>query len=508
MNQRSPRLLFVAIMALVLTTTNRSQAGTLPRPHITQLQTVSSSSLRLRWDAVAEGTSEIRVYRDNQLLATLPATAREFRDSGLTPSTVYSYILAAQVGEEEIRSPPVADITRLPNETTRETISTYDIVVAGATPGGIAAALTAARRGHRVALVSPSPWLGGMMTGGLGRTDFGSMKSSGGLFKAFTEQVLRYYSTTYGADSPQVKASRNGYYFEPRVAKWVFHQMLSEQPNITVMLNHHTRDVVKQDQRVTALYVLDRPRMIRKTIKARVFIDATYEGDLAAQAGAAYRIGREDKTEFNEEHAGELFWNPVRRQVVFGSGRGDRKVQAYNYRLCLTREENNRYPFPPPSQYDRNRYVTLLPDIANGRLKNLEQVLSILPLPNQKFDANNHPLGNPSSDLIGGSDAYPEADLWQREPMDEAHRQHILGLLYFVQRDNAVPETFRLEVQRWGLAYDEFPDNNRFPHAALCARRTAHRGALSFQRKRCPLRFAPSPPQLSPRQHRRRRLSH
>ncbi len=396
-------------------------------------------------------------------MAALGGEAREFKNSGLTPNTVYSYAVAAVGGAGEVLSPPISDATRLPNETTRETRAAFDVVVVGATPGGIAAALSAARLGEKVALVSPSPWLGGMMTGGLTRTDFGSMKSSGGLFKEFADNVRHYYATTYGPDSPQLKASRDGYYFEPRVAKWVFGRMLAGQPNLSVMLDHHSRDVKKQGNRVSALYVIDRPRMIRKTLGAKVFIDATYEGDLAAQSGAAYRIGREGKGEFGEEHAGELFWDPLQRRVQFGSGKGDRKVQAYNYRLILTQRADNLTPFPAPKSYDRNRYLTLLPDIASGRIKSLEQVMSILPLPAGKFDANNHPLGNPSTDLIGGSDSYPEADLWEREALAQAHRDHILGLLYFVQNDPDVPLSFRQEAGRWGFASDEFVDNNHFP---------------------------------------------
>ncbi|MCS6863086.1 MAG: FAD-dependent oxidoreductase, partial [Abditibacteriales bacterium] len=109
------------------------------------------------------------------------------------------------------------------------------------------------------------------------------------------------------------------------------------------------------------------------------------------------------------------------------------------------------------------RYLTLIPDIHSGRLKGMDPVLSILPIPNDKFDANNHPLGNPSSDLIGGADEYPEADLWQREEIAEAHKQHILGLLYFLQNDPEVPEWFRHEARRWGLPADEFVDNGHFP---------------------------------------------
>src|SRR5690606_13675356 len=132
----------------------------------------------------------------------------------LAPNTVYSYAVGAIGDAGEVLSQPISDTTRLPNEAKRETRTAFDVVVVGATPGGIAAALSAARLGNKVALVSPSPWLGGMMTGGLSRTDFGSMKSSGGLFKEFVDNVRRYYETTYGVDSPQLKASRNGYYFE------------------------------------------------------------------------------------------------------------------------------------------------------------------------------------------------------------------------------------------------------------------------------------------------------
>lgn len=461
----------VTVLAFLLTLQSQSWSQPTPlsvaqaafRPIVTRLSALSASAFLLQWEAPDEGVTSVRIYRDGQLVATLPGASREFRDDGLKAATVYSYSVATLRGDEEIRSRLVSDTTRLPNEGKRITREKFDIVVAGATPGGIAAALTAARFGDKVALLSPSLWIGGMMTGGLTRTDFGSMKSSGGIFKEFVDRTLRFYTATYGAGSLQVKACREGYYFEPRVAKWIFHQMLAEQPNLTLFLDHHSRDVVKQGSRVTEIYVLDKPRMIRKIFAAQVFIDATYEGDLAAQTGAAYRIGRESKDEFGEAHAGELFWEPTAREVKFGSGKGDRKVQAYNYRLCLTTQPDNVQPVALPASYDRNRYVTLIPDIKTGRVKSMEQALSILPLPNDKFDANNHPLGNPSSDLIGGADNYPESDVWAREPIIEAHRLYVLGLLYFLQNDSEVPEKFREAARRWGLAADEFVDNEHFP---------------------------------------------
>jgi hypothetical protein len=443
----------------------------LAEPAISRLAAVSPTAFKLQWRLVTDGAPPppgslpdgFRIYRDGAPLATVGASVRCYLDSGLKPATVYRYTVAALFGSREIASRPQGDITRLAGSTNRETVAYFDVVVAGATPGGIAAALTAARLGDSVALVSPSPWLGGMRTGGLSRTDFGSLGSAGGLFLEFTQRVLSYYTATYGADSSQVKACRNGYYFEPHVAKWVFTAMLAEQPGITVMLDHSTRDVMKNGNRVTAVYVLDRPRMMRKTLVAPVFIDATYDGDLAAQAGAAYRIGREGRADFNEEHAGEIFWDPVKSSITMGSGEGDRKVQAYNYRLTLTTKADNAHITGAPPGYDRSRYLTLLPDIASGRLKNLQQVLSILPLPGDKFDANNHPRGNPSSDLIGGSDSYPEADHDERSAIATAHRRYLLGLLYFVQHDAAVPAAFAADARRFALADDEYLDNGRFP---------------------------------------------
>jgi len=202
---------------------------------------------------------------------------------------------------------------------------------------------------------------------------------------------------------------------------------------------------------------------VRAVVRAPVFIDASYEGDLAALAGAPYRVGREGRDETGEPHAGKLWWNVWERRVVEVVGTGDKVVQAYNYRLCLTREVANRRPWPQPEQYDRNRYLGLLRDLQRGKLKVLEDVLSILPLPGGKADANNHPQGDPSSDLIGGADAYPEADWSTREAIAQRHRDHILGLLWFLRYDAEVPERMRASAQSWCLARDEFPEFDGWP---------------------------------------------
>jgi len=203
----------------------------------------------------------------------------------------------------------------------------------------------------------------------------------------------------------------------------------------------------------------------RKRLRAPLFVDATYEGDLAAMAGASYRIGREARWEHNEEHAGEIFTDMRNRKIVFGSGAGDKKVQAYNYRITLTNRPANRVPIPRPERYDRSRYLGVWKALQEGHIRRMTDILSMFYdlIPNDKFDVNNMPGPFPSTDLLGGSDAYPEADWQTREQIIQEHRDYTLGLLYFCQNDPELPEEFRNDALQWGFPKDEFIDNNHFP---------------------------------------------
>ncbi len=345
---------------------------------------------------------------------------------------------------------------------------TFEVVITGATPGGCAAAIAAARAGRTVALVEPSSHVGGMLTGGLSRTDFGTLYSRGGLFDEFLMRVHAHYLQTYGPGSPQLRDCREGYYFEPKVAHSVLWQLLDEcraqrVGGIHLFLRHELAGVVKAGNRMTSLLVRDADRLTRRELKAPIFIDATYEGDLAALAGADFRLGREDKSEFNERFAGEIIWDTRPYRIVGGSGRGDRRIQAYCYRLCLTRRPDLRVPIEQPSSYDRARYATIVPDVMSGWHKDWFTVMSILPLPNGKFDVNNHPKGVPSTDLIEGANQYPEADYRKRDIIAQAHKDHILGLMWFLQNDEALPENFRAAGREWGLCRDEFEASGYFP---------------------------------------------
>jgi len=338
----------------------------------------------------------------------------------------------------------------------------YDVVVYCATPGGIAAALGAARRGSPVALVEPSPFIGGMMAGGLGATDVRSRQAAGTIFREFTGRVEQFYNDAYGPDTQQVKDCRGGWYFEPRVARDVFEIMLEVEPNLTLLRNHRLRWVNHQRGRVSAMIVSD-PRGRFVPLRADVFVDASYEGDLAAKAGAQYRIGREGRNEFGEEYAGEIFWDTTTRKVVMGSGAGDRHVQAYNYRFTLTDHPDNRRLPGAPIGYNRETYLDIAIAVANGRAKRIADIIHFNPLPNRKFDINNMPGPFPSTDLIGPSDEYPEASDARRAYLRAQHRDYILGLLYFLQNDPALPESFRAQAREWGLARDEFEDHDNFP---------------------------------------------
>jgi hypothetical protein len=207
----------------------------------------------------------------------------------------------------------------------------------------------------------------------------------------------------------------------------------------------------------------------RTRVEAEVFIDATYEGDVALGAGAVYRIGREGREEFGEPHAGVLYQDFRTKLCYPGStGAADRRVQAYNYRLCLTREAQNRIPIARPATYDRSRYAPLVDDVRHGRVKAFMGwgsvgVLNQATLPNGKTDCNNHHYCFLSTDWPEANFDYPEAGPDRRLEIARAHREYTEGLLWFCQNDEALPEWFRVEAREWGYAADEFTDTGGFP---------------------------------------------
>ncbi|OYW14533.1 MAG: hypothetical protein B7Z55_15670, partial [Planctomycetales bacterium 12-60-4] len=341
------------------------------------------------------------------------------------------------------------------------------VVVYGATPAGIAAALNVARSGRTVALVEPSGNLGGMLTGGLSYTDFRSLESLQGTFRDYMERVERHYRTRYGERSQQLRDSFFGALAEPHVSLAVLEAMLAEHPSIQV--RRRTRLVSAE----AAAGVVRRIRVQgpkgEEWLAARVFIDASYEGDLAAAAGFDFRIGRESTREYGERFAGHIYFKDGK--ILDGStGAGDHKIQCYNFRVVMTEDPANSAPLPEPPGYRPERYERILEGVRSGAILHpmseaKNGVLRLQRLPNGKSDMNDVNTSPAGFGLPGQNWEYPAASAERRAAVFEEHRLYALGLLYFLRNDVRLPEAFRAEARRWNLPKDEFAETGHFPPA-------------------------------------------
>ena len=248
----------------------------------------------------------------------------------------------------------------------------YDLVIVGGNPGGIMAAISAARMGKTSVILERTRYIGGLPANGLGATDIATRAATTGLFREFVDRIKQYYIDTYGADSEQVKMCSDGYHFEPSVGARIFQQMLDEQKDkITVrtmrQFDAETENIVMRDGRIETIRILNRETGEQETYAGSVFLDATYEGDLGAAAGVPFRVGREGKDEFGEPGAGRVYkyWGgPEGEGSTFQK---DNAVQSYNYRLCLTNDPKNRVPFRKPAHYNREEYASIIEDVWTGR---------------------------------------------------------------------------------------------------------------------------------------------
>ncbi len=339
------------------------------------------------------------------------------------------------------------------------------------------AAIQARRLGRRVALVTPGGRLGGMTISGLSLTDSGTRTAIGGIAREFYRRVRENYVRNYGLDSPQVRDCQDGFRFEPKVAEKVIGEMVQEA-GVTVFRNQPLKAVTQDSRRITEMTALNGTRY-----RAKIYLDATYEGDLMAKAGVTYTVGREGNAKYNETLNGVQLDPPFHNFLLpvdpfqaegFPSsglvkgvsaespgkqGQGDRKVQAYCYRMCLTNVAENRLPFPKPRFYDVGRYTLLLRYLKQGGWEGLDDGGR---LPNGKIDCNNK--GAFSTDNIGMSWDYPEGDTATRRRIVLDHLNYQQGLMYFLSTDERVPENVRAEVSQWGPARDEFTQTGNWPH--------------------------------------------
>ncbi|MCA9202153.1 MAG: FAD-dependent oxidoreductase, partial [Planctomycetales bacterium] len=375
---------------------------------------------------------------------------------------------------------------------------TYDVVVYGGTSAGVVAAIQASRMGKSVVIVGPDKHLGGLTAGGLGWTDSGNKSAIGGISREFYERVWKHYQRPeawpWQAQSEfgnrnQSPPGKDGdassmWVFEPHVAEQIYEQLVAEH-KIPVHRDQWLdrepgRGVVMKDGRITAIKMLG-----GQVYQGRMFIDATYEGDLMAAAGVSFHVGREANRVYGETwngiqvgtlHHGHWFKKPVDPYVVPGDpssgvlprvspdppgekGEGDHRVQAYCFRMCLTNHDENRIPFPKPEGYDASQYELLLRVFTTGWR---ETFAKFDPIPNYKTDTNNH--GPFSTDNIGRNYDYPEASYERRREIIREHEVYQQGLMYFIANDPRVPEDVRSKMAKWGLAKDEFTDNGGWPH--------------------------------------------
>lgn len=339
----------------------------------------------------------------------------------------------------------------------------YEVVIYGATPGGIGAALGAARQGRRTLLLEPTDHLGGMLTSGLGRTDILSHDAFGAVFREFADRVHAYYLERYGEQSDQVKECNKGLFFEPSVAKRILQEMTSKENLLQIHMSAELKGVRVEGKRLLGIRVQTDAE--EWEIEGNLFVDGTYEGDLAELAGVPYRLGRESRDEWNEEYAGKLYMNFDESKEVYpgSTGEGDDRIQAYNYRLCLTQNQDNFVAITKPQRYEREDYSTLATDVAEQRIKSIRDVINILSVPNGKTDCNNHHYCMCSTDLPEENTVYVDGDRETREQFAKRQIQYIQGLLWFIQHDEELPEPFRKDAQSWGYAADEYTDYDNFP---------------------------------------------
>ena len=375
----------------------------------------------------------------------------------------------------------------------------HDIVIYGGACSAIIAAVQAKKMGKSVIVVSPDKHLGGLSCGGLGFTDTGNKAVIGGLSRDFYHRIYLHYQkaeswkqqkqSEYGGKGQGTPAvdgeNRTMWIFEPHAAEQVFEDYVKEF-GLEVMRDEwldRAKGVKKEGGKIVAITTLS-----GKTYAGKMFIDATYEGDLMAAAGVDYHVGREANNVYGEEHNGVQVGvlhhrhhfgavkEPISPYKVPGDpksgvlprvssadpgkvGEGDKRVQAYCFRSCYTTDPGNRIPFPKPEGYDASQYELLLRVLNTGWGEFFEK---FDPIPNHKTDTNNH--GPFSFDNIGFNYDYPEASYERRREIIAEHRTYQQGLLWFVANDPRVPKKVQEELRTWGLPKDEFTDNGNWSH--------------------------------------------
>lgn len=347
-----------------------------------------------------------------------------------------------------------------------------DLCIYGGTSAGVIAAYTASKAGKSVILIEQGKQLGGLSSGGLGMTDIGNKYVVKGLALDFYRRLGKHYGNF------------EQWVFEPHVAQAAF-EWYMDNCDAEVVYGHLLLDVEKTGTNITVarFQSVDKRGEPSLTVDAKIFMDCTYEGDLLAAAGVSYHVGREANSVYGEtlngvqlmdrhqlpdkvdpyvkrgDPSSGLLWG-IRDGERDPDGTGDRKVQAYNFRITLTNVPENRIPITRPDNYDSTRFELLRRQKEIQPWKGLNDVFIWSRMPNGKTDINNR--NGFSTDMIGMNWEYPEGDYLRRQDIIKAHEDYTKGLLYFVGNDPSVPELIREEMRTWGYPKDEYKDNNHW----------------------------------------------
>ncbi|MCP4313894.1 MAG: FAD-dependent oxidoreductase [Bacteroidetes bacterium] len=356
-----------------------------------------------------------------------------------------------------------------------------DIVVYGGTPGGITAAVAAARNGAEVILIEQTRHVGGLNTSGLNTAESEHMINNAitGIAREFYVRMGEkfpdgYFKTFSNGVRLAFEKGDPAFFFESHVAEEVFNEML-EEAHVTILLEKYVDQVIKKGSRIGKISLDD-----GSVIKAKVFIDASYEGDLMSRAGVSYTYGRESRNTYNESYAGirfmddTLYANTVddagnllpyfSKNEGLIPGEGDKRVMNYNFRPTMTQVDSNKVPVQKPAGYEPGQYRLLGDFLANYPDTRLGELMGIYPRGNGKFEFNNKQHAVISLGLFGGNLEYPDAGYEQRLEIYNKHKDYTMGFLYYLGHDPAVPEPLREEMLAWGFCRDEFTDNDHFPY--------------------------------------------
>lgn len=365
-----------------------------------------------------------------------------------------------------------------------------DVCIYGGSASACIAAIQSARMGKDVIMISPLKHIGGMVTSGLTATDMNKHACIGGVTAEFYGRIYEYYTNPAvwrnQTREEYMESSRKRTYSgknDARRIQWVYESGVAEKI-MTDMLTDAGVRIIRESRLEESPSAVRKSANSIKTIRltdgkevsAKMFIDASYEGDLMAAAGVSYIVGRESRSEYGEEYAGIRIKHeedptlaglspykngkllPLVDEAPWGAdGDADNRTQAYCYRLTLTDDPANMVPICRPANYNPDYYEMRLAQIMNSPDIQLKNIITFTPMPNRKTDTNH-------LDMFGGSYEYPEGSYAERAFIEQQHKEYALGLLWFLGHDERVPEHLRAEMLRWGLAADEFTDNGNMPH--------------------------------------------